>query len=151
MEQIKKKPQKILWATDFSGRSRSVLPFITSQLRDEGADIHLLYVIPDIANKKDPWYGEFTPRHANRIVRQEKAAAQKRLDQLCIKYLGGCARFTKHTAVGDPAREILKLIEKEKMDMVVMARRKPHIPDIREGTLERVKRMARVPVKLIET
>ncbi len=29
--------------------------------------------------------------------------------------------YVKHVAIGDPAQEILKLIEKEKVDMVIIA------------------------------
>jgi len=47
--------------------------------------------------------------------------ASKRLSQLCDKYMEGCPLYFKHVAVGDPAKEILKLIEKEKVDLVVMA------------------------------
>jgi nucleotide-binding universal stress UspA family protein len=43
------------------------------------------------------------------------------LGQICEKYLDGCPLYIKHVAVGDAAKEILKLIDKEKMDMVVMA------------------------------
>ena len=149
MNDSKQIRRKILWATDFTGNAQKALPFITAQIRNEGADIHLLYVIPDIAHQK-PWYGKFSKKHAERLTRQELAAANKRLDQLCVKYLGGCARFTKHTAVGDPADEILKLVDQEKMDMVVMGNRKPEIPDNFESTLEKVTRQVNVPVTLIE-
>jgi nucleotide-binding universal stress UspA family protein len=47
--------------------------------------------------------------------------ATKRLGQICEKYLEGCPLYIKHVAVGDPATEILKLIQKEKVDQVVMA------------------------------
>jgi nucleotide-binding universal stress UspA family protein len=33
----------------------------------------------------------------------------------------GCPLYIKHVAVGDPAKEILKLIDKQKVDLVVMA------------------------------
>ena len=48
-------------------------------------------------------------------------SATKRLEQVCEKYLEGCPLYIKHIAIGDPAQEILKLIDKEKVDMVVMA------------------------------
>jgi nucleotide-binding universal stress UspA family protein len=47
-------------------------------------------------------------------------SATKRLDQVCEKYLNSCPLYIKHIAVGDPAQEILKLIDKEKVDMVVV-------------------------------
>jgi nucleotide-binding universal stress UspA family protein len=42
------------------------------------------------------------------------------LDELCEKFLDACPLYIKHIAVGDPAKEILKLIQKEKIDVVVM-------------------------------
>jgi nucleotide-binding universal stress UspA family protein len=50
-------------------------------------------------------------------------SANKRLNQICEKYLDGCPLYIKHIAVGDPAQEILKLIDQEKVDMVVMTSR----------------------------
>jgi len=43
------------------------------------------------------------------------------LNQICEKYLNSCPLYIKHVAVGDPAQEILKLIDKEEIDLVVMA------------------------------
>ena len=48
-------------------------------------------------------------------------SAKKRLDQVCEKYLDSCPLYIKHIAVGDPAQEILKLIDNEGVDLVVMA------------------------------
>ena len=48
-------------------------------------------------------------------------SANKRLNQICEKYLDGCPLYIKHIAVGDPAEEILKLINSEGVDTVVMA------------------------------
>jgi nucleotide-binding universal stress UspA family protein len=139
---------KVLWPTDFSRRSEKALPFIASLIRDKGADVHILYVIPDIA-RHEPWYGSYDEAHVERLTRREEKSAVKRLNQLCDKYMNGCALFTRHTAVGEPAEEILKLIDAEHMDMVVMADHPTHIPDIGEPTLEKVKRMAPVPVEVI--
>ena len=48
-------------------------------------------------------------------------SANKRLNQICEKYLNSCPLYIKHVAVGDPAQEILKLINEEEIDLVVMA------------------------------
>jgi len=48
-------------------------------------------------------------------------SAKKRLDQVCEKYLNSCPLYIKHVAVGDPSQEILKLIDQEKVDLVIMA------------------------------
>ena len=46
--------------------------------------------------------------------------AEKALDGVCEKQLKNCRPFQKKIVYGDPAQEILKTIESEKIDMVVM-------------------------------
>lgn len=112
--------KKILWPTDFSGSATRALPYVTSLMQKYQTEVHVLYVIEDIAHH-EPWYGEFERTHIEKIVSWEKKKAEERLHQICEKYLQGCPLYIRHIAVGDPAQEILKLIEKEKVDIVVMA------------------------------
>lgn len=111
---------RILWPTDFSSSAEKALPHVTSLVKQYGAEIHVLYVIEDIAHHKG-WYGEFDQKRIDELMQWVDKSARKRLDQVCDKYLDGCPLYIKHVAVGDPAQEILKLIEKKDMDMVVMA------------------------------
>jgi nucleotide-binding universal stress UspA family protein len=46
-----------------------------------------------------------------------------RLDEICEKFLNACPLYVRHISVGDPAKEILKLIQNEEIDMVIMANR----------------------------
>ena len=113
--------KKILWPTDLSGRAQVALPYVTSLTERYDAEIHVLYVIEDLTAHR--WYGEFETDHIDTILRWEDKTAHKRLDQLCSGHLAGCPRYVRHIAVGEPAREILKLVEDQKMDMVIMASR----------------------------
>ena len=112
--------KKVLWPTDFSSSAQKALPYVTSLTMQYGAEIHVLYVIEDIAHHVS-WYGEFDQAHIDKLMQWANKSAKRRLDQICDKYLEGCPLYIKHIAVGDPAMEILKLIEKEKVDLVVMA------------------------------
>jgi nucleotide-binding universal stress UspA family protein len=57
--------------------------------------------------------------------------------------------YIKHIAVGDPAREILKLIDKENIDLVVMASQGAQ-GNFRFGSVtERVLKNSKVPVTTI--
>ncbi len=112
--------KKILWPTDFSDNSEHALPYVTSLGEKYQTEVHVLYVIPELANH-EPWYGEFDQSHIDKIHEWERKTAEKRLNEICEKYLDGCPLYVRHIAMGDPAEEILKLIEKEKVDMVVMA------------------------------
>ncbi len=113
---------KVLWPTDFSSSAELALPYVNSLTQQYQAEIHVLYVIEDLAHHES-WYGEFNQDHINRIMENSKEVARKRLEQICEKYLQGCPLYIKHIAVGDPATEILKFIEQENIDTVVMASR----------------------------
>ena len=112
--------KKILWPTDFSSSAQKALPYVASLTMQYGAEIHVLYVIEDIAHHES-WYGDFDIAHINKLMQWADKSANKRLNQICEKYFEGCPMYIKHIAVGDPAQEILKLIDKEKVDLVVMA------------------------------
>jgi nucleotide-binding universal stress UspA family protein len=140
--------KKILWPTDFSSIAEKALPHVKSLTEKYDAEIHVLYVIEDIAHHED-WYGQFEQKHIQELMAHADKTASKRLGQICEKYLQGCPRYIKHLAVGDSAQEILKLIEKEKMDMVVMAShgQKGHF---RFGSVaEKVMKNSPVPVTII--
>ena len=111
---------KVLWPTDFSSSAEKALPYVTDLTQKYGAEIHVLYVIEDIAHH-DGWYGEFDKTHIDKLMEWADKSARKRLEQVCEKYLDSCPLYVKHIAVGDPAQEILNLINEEKVDLVVMA------------------------------
>ena len=112
--------KKVLWPTDFSSSAEKALPYVTDLTQKYGAEIHVLYVIEDIAHH-EAWYGEFEKTHVDKLMEWADKSARKRLEQVCEKYLDSCPLYVKHIAVGDPAQEILNLINEEKVDLVVMA------------------------------
>ena len=136
---------KVLWPTDFSSSAEKALPFVTDLTQKYGAEIHVLYVIEDLAHHES-WYGDFDRSHVDKLLDWADKSAKKRLDQVCEKYLNSCPLYIKHIAVGDPAQEILRLVEKEKVDMVVLAThgRKGHFSF--GSVTERVVKNAPVPV-----
>ena len=139
---------RVLWPTDFSSSSEKALPYVTDLTQKYGAEIHVLYVIEDIAHH-DSWYGDFDKTHVDKLMEWADKSAKKRLDQVCEKYLDSCPLYIKHIAVGDPAREILKLIDKEKVDLVVMASHGSR-GDFRFGSVtEKVLKNSPVPVTTI--
>ena len=113
---------KVLWPTDFSSSAEKALPYVTDLTQKYQAEIHVLYVIEDIAHHES-WYGDFDRTHVDKLMEWADKSANKRLNQICEKYLDGCPLYIKHIAIGDPAQEILKLIDQEKVDMVVMTSR----------------------------
>lgn len=114
--------KKILWPTDLSKHAQEALPFATSLIGRYKAEIHILYVIEKLS-EHETWYEECDKSHIEKLQVWEKEKAEKRLEEICEKYLSRCPRSVPHVVIGDPAEEILKLIEQEKVDIVVMATR----------------------------
>jgi len=114
--------KKILWPTDFSSSSAEALQQVLSLTEKYQAEVHVLYVVEDLAHHPD-WYGAFDTAHVDKVTDFSIKSAHKKLDQVCEKYLNGCPMYIRHVAMGDPAGEILNLIKTGKMDMVVMATR----------------------------
>lgn len=140
--------KRILWPTDFSGSAEQALPLVKSLTDKYQTEIHVLYVIEDIAHHPS-WYGDFEKERIEKIMQWEEKTANKRLEQICENHLEGCPLYIKHIAVGDPAQEALKLIEKEKIDLVVMTSHgaKGHF---RYGSVaEKILKHAAVPVTIV--
>lgn len=142
------KINKILWPTDFSSSAEKALPYVQSLTQQYGAEILVLYVIEDIAHHQS-WYGEFGKDHIKELMEWAHKSATKRLSQICEKYMDGCPLYTRHIAIGDPAEEILKLIDKEQVDIVVMASHGEK-GQFRYGSVtEKVLKLSPVPVTAI--
>jgi nucleotide-binding universal stress UspA family protein len=140
--------KKILWPTDFSKISEIALPHVKSLNAKYDAEIHVLYVIEDIAHH-DGWYGAFDEKRVKDLIDHAHKTATKRLGQICEKYLEGCPLYIKHIAIGDPAKEILKLIKDKNMDMVVMASHGEK-GNFRFGSVsEKVLKNSSIPVTII--
>ncbi len=114
--------KKILWPTDFSENAAQALPLVTSLAEKYQAEIHILYVLKDYP-AFGAAYGQYNPGDFQKMKDWERQFAESRLDEICEKFLNHCPLYIRHISVGDPAKEILKLIKSEAVDMVVMASR----------------------------
>jgi nucleotide-binding universal stress UspA family protein len=140
--------KRILWPTDLSGTAEAALPYVKSLTQKYNTEIHVLYVIEDIAHHKG-WYGDFDQSHIRKIRDWEEKTAKARLDKICTNFLEGCPLYIKHIAVGDPAQEILKLIEAEQIDTVVIATRGERSHFGFGSVAEKIVKNAPVPVVTI--
>lgn len=139
---------KILWPTDFSENAAKALPYVTSLTGKYGAEIHILYVLKDYP-AFGARYGESDPAELEKMREWEKQTAESRLDQLCEKFLNECPLYVRHISVGEPAKEILKIIDAEKIDLVVMANRGNEGHFDFGSVAERVLKCSSVPVVMI--
>ncbi len=114
--------KRILWPTDFSENAAKALPLVTSLVEKYQAEIHIQYVLKDYP-AFGASYGQHDPDDYQKMKAWEKQFAESRLDDICEKFLNACPLYIRHISVGDPAKEILKMIEQEDIDLVVMASR----------------------------
>ena len=143
--------KKILWPTDFSANAEKALDYVTSLGEKYQMDVHVLYVIEDLAHQNEPWYGEFDRSHIDKIHKWERATAEKRLDEICNAHLNKCPLYVRHIAIGDPAEEILKLADQENADMIVMASHGSRGSFSFGSVSEKVVKNSHVPVVTIPT
>ena len=114
--------KKILWPTDFSENASQALALVTSLAEKYQAEIHILYVLKDYP-EFGASYGQHDPDDYQKMKDWEKKFAESRLDEICEKFLNACPLYIRHISVGDPAKEILKMIQQEGIDIIVMASR----------------------------
>ena len=112
--------KKILWPTDLSENAAHALQYVTSLSEKYGSEVHLIFVVEDV-HQFDHFYGDASPsflrEFQERIIRKGK----EYLEGICTNVLIGCPLYKRHIIVGEPAQGILKCIEDEKIDLVVMA------------------------------
>jgi nucleotide-binding universal stress UspA family protein len=142
------KVERILWPTDLSDNAERALPFVTSLSEKYQAEVHVLYVLAALGNF-GAWYGDFDQSEVQKLQRFEKERAEAALEKICSGSLQGCPLYIRHTAIGDPASEILKLLDREKPDLVIMATRGRHGQFQIGSVAEKVVRHSEVPVLTI--
>ncbi len=112
--------QKILWPTDFSENAQRALPYVTSLSQVYQAEIHILYVLKEYL-EFGAAYGDYDPSDYDKMKQWEKDMAEKRLDEICSRFLDSCPLYVRHLGVGNPGKVIIETIENERIDLVVMA------------------------------
>ena len=109
--------KRILFPVDFTKNSSKILPHVLSFSERYDAMIFLLHVVEDFSN----WGGFYVPHIPfERYHEQALEGAEKTLERVCEEQLHGCPNFQKRILSGDPVQEILKTIESEEIDMVIM-------------------------------
>ena len=112
--------KRILFPIDFTDNSSRIIPYVLSVSEKYDAAIYLLHVVEDFSQ----WGGyDISDLRMGRYQEfQEEAfkGAEKTLERVCEEQLQGCPNSQKRVLTGDPAKEILKFIESEEIDMVIM-------------------------------
>jgi nucleotide-binding universal stress UspA family protein len=109
--------KRILYPSDFSGCSFQVLPYVLSMAEKYNAEIYLLYVARNLHI-----YTKFrasTTSNAS-ILDKTVEELESMMDKFCNKHLQGCPNFRRKVALGEPGQEIIKTVESENIDLVIM-------------------------------
>jgi nucleotide-binding universal stress UspA family protein len=141
---------KILWATDLSENSAKALPLVSLLAEKHQAEVHVVYVLEEMG-RFGAWYGDFERSELDRLQEIERNEAEERLEAICEDHLKGCPLYVRHTAVGDPAAEILEAIYREKVDMVVLATKGRGGTFPFGGVSEKIVKHSPVPVLVVPT
>jgi nucleotide-binding universal stress UspA family protein len=113
--------KKILFPIDLTENSSKILPYVLSVSEKYDSMIYLLHVVPDL-RKWAKEYISHTASYASLDMFKKEASeeAEKAMDRVCEEQLQSCPNFQRRIISGDPATEILKAIETEDIDMVIM-------------------------------
>lgn len=114
--------KRILWPTDFSENSAKALPWLIDLADKYGAEILALNVTEPV-NRYVVLADLTSGGEAKRIYERAREYSVNKLYEICSEHLEKCRLMDKRVVTGDPAEEILKAIEKENIDLVVIATR----------------------------
>ena len=111
------KIEKILFPLDLTENSSKILPYVLSISGKYNSLVYLLHVVQDL-NK----WGKLYVPHPSMDNFQNEAieGAKKAVDRICEKQLQSCPDFQKRVVSGDTVDEILKVIESEDIDLLIM-------------------------------
>jgi len=113
----------ILWPTDLSKSSLRAVGHVRELAAVHQARVVVLYVGLDLCGYF-PAYGNYPGEDQLREFHGwELEQARKKLEAVCSKELAACPNLVVRVTQGDPAGEILRAIEAEKVDLVVMTTR----------------------------
>jgi len=140
--------KKILFPLDLTENSTKILPYVLSVSEKYNSQIYLLHVVQDL-NK----WGKLYVPHTSMDRFQEEAieGAKKAMDTVCENQLQSCPNFQKMVVSGDTIDEILKVIESEDIDLLIMGThaRKGLEHRIFGSVAEKVVKKSPVPVLVI--
>ena len=109
--------KNILFPFDLRESSLKLLPHVVSISEKYNSVIRLMHVIEDISK----WGGFYIPHIPLELYQQEaEQAAEKFMEKICEQKLKGNTNLKKMVLSGDPGTEILKTIESEPIDLVIM-------------------------------
>jgi len=135
--------RQILIPTDFTKKNINPLEIATSLATKYKGVIHLLHVVEIIADTTFEEYEDFY----NKLEKR----AQKQMNVLIASYQGKGIQITPHITYGNRVEEIIKFINENRIDLVIMNSHKVEIKNPAQswGTISyRVALLSNCPIML---
>ena len=109
--------KRILFPCDLTANASKILTYVLSLAEKYDSTICLFHVVQDL----HAWGALYVP-HTSLALDQEKLmeAAERLMDEVCDEHLQSCPNFQRRIVAGDPADEIMKIMESEQFDLVVL-------------------------------
>jgi nucleotide-binding universal stress UspA family protein len=119
--QAMKEIKKILFPYDLSENAPKILPYVLSISEAYNSTICLLHVVPELQKWAKEYISHTSPYASLDMFKKEALeGAEKAMDRVCEEQLQSCHNLQRRVVSGDPATEILKTIEAEDIDLVIM-------------------------------
>jgi nucleotide-binding universal stress UspA family protein len=138
----------VLFPFDLSEQTSKIMPYVISVADSYNSRIYLLHVVHDLQR----WGKVYIPHPSvNMLQKEATEAAERAVDRLCEEELGGRANVQRKVVSGDPTSEILRIIESEDIDLVIMGTHdRKGLENIIMGSVaENVVKQSAVPVMTI--
>ena len=137
--------QKILFPVDFSEVSPKIVPWVSSVAKQYGAEIYLLFVARTLIYYTGMYVEEVSIQNMeNDII----TGAERNIEEFANAHFGGQFSWKTRVIQGDAAEEIIKYIQSEGIDLVIMGTHgRKGLNRILFGSVaDRVIKMSPVPV-----
>jgi nucleotide-binding universal stress UspA family protein len=136
---------KILWASDGSKDSIQTLRYAELLTKRFKSEILGLFVIPDYYNVA----GKFPSDEKNKFIEwieETKSRERKTLEDIARDFKEKGIKFKVEIESGIPFREILRIADREKVDLIALGKGRPVGESILGGTALKVLRQSPIPV-----
>jgi nucleotide-binding universal stress UspA family protein len=144
--------KKILFPIDLTQNSSRILPYVLSAAEKYSSSVYLLHVIEDFHSSGSEHVGNLSHDHLEKDRQKALEDAEKTMDRVCEEQLQSCPYFEKIIVSGNPTLEIVRIIDSEDIDLVVMGTHgRGGIGHLAMGSVaESVVKASPVPVLIID-
>jgi len=115
--------KKILLPCDLTTNASKIFPYVLSLAEKYNSTIYMVHVAEDLHMRAPyPYPGLMFDQKIHETTSNKALIekAEQMCDDVCDKHFQGCANIRKKVVTGHPVVEILKIIESEDIDLIVM-------------------------------